>query len=64
MTDTKKWEQNAAIVLDSNPGVKRWAKNEYLVITTPYRHQALLSRYLPDFIAVTDGNENIIVEIK
>ncbi len=32
--------------------------------TIPYRHRGLLSRYIPDFIVITDRNENVIVEIK
>ena len=64
VADTKKWEQSAAFLLDSHPGVKRWVKNDRLGFTIPYRHRGLLSRYIPDFIVVTDRDENVIVEIK
>ncbi|MEZ5936092.1 MAG: DEAD/DEAH box helicase family protein [Alphaproteobacteria bacterium] len=64
VADTKKWEQSAAFLLDSHPGVRRWVKNDRLGFTIPYRHRGLLSRYIPDFIVVTDRNENVIVEIK
>jgi type III restriction enzyme len=64
VADTKKWEQSAAFLLDSHPGVKRWVKNDRLGFTISYRHRSLLSRYIPDFIVVTDRNENVIVEIK
>ncbi len=64
VADTKKWEQSAAFLLDSHPGVKRWVKNDRLGFTIPYRHRGLLSRYIPDFLVVTDRHENVIVEIK
>lgn len=64
VADTKKWEQSAAFLLDSHPGVMRWVKNDRLGFTIPYRHRGLLSNYVPDFIVVTDRGENVIVEIK
>lgn len=64
VADTKKWEQSAAFLLDSHPGVVRWVKNDRLGFTISYRHRGLLSNYVPDFIVVTDRGENLIVEIK
>ncbi|SNR73651.1 hypothetical protein [Paracoccus sediminis] len=64
VADTKKWEQSAAFLLDSHSGVKRWVKNDRLGFTIPYRQRGLLARYIPDFIVVTDRDENVIVEIK
>lgn len=64
VADTKKWEQSAAFLLDSHPGVVRWVKNDRLGFTIPYRRRGLLSNYVPDFIVVTDRGENVIVEIK
>lgn len=64
VADTQKWEQSAAFILDTHPGVKRWVKNDRLGFHIPYRSRGLPAKYLPDFIVVTDKNENIIVEIK
>lgn len=64
VADTKKWEQSAAFLLDSHPGVKRWVKNDRLGFFIPYRHRGLPAKYVPDFIVVTDIGENVIVEIK
>jgi type III restriction enzyme len=64
LADTKKWEQSAAFLLDSHPGVKRWVKNDRLGFTIRYRQRGLLARYIPDFVVVTDLDENVIVEIK
>lgn len=64
VADTQKWEQTAAFLLDTHPGVKRWVKNERLGFFIPYRRNGLPARYVPDFIAVTDTDQNVIVEIK
>ena len=64
VADTKKWEQSAAFLLDSHPGVKRWVKNERLGFFFPYRRHGLPARYVPDFLIVTDKDENLVVEIK
>lgn len=64
VADTQKWEQSAAFILDTHGGVKRWVKNDRLGFFIPYRRRGLLAKYVPDFIAVTDKGENVIVEIK
>ncbi|MBR0954147.1 BPTD_3080 family restriction endonuclease [Bradyrhizobium canariense] len=64
VADTQKWEQTAALLLDAHPGVKKWVKNERLGFFIPYRRNGLPARYIPDFIVVTDTDENVIVEIK
>lgn len=64
VADTKKWEQSAAFILDSHPGVEKWVKNDRLGFFIPYRHRGLPAKYVPDFIVGTDSGENVIVEIK
>lgn len=64
VADTQKWEQSAAFLLDTHPGVKRWVKNDRLGFHIPYRSRGLPAKYLPDFVVVTDKGENVIVEIK
>lgn len=64
VADTQKWEQSAAFLLDSHPGVKKWAKNERLGFFIPYRNKGLPARYVPDFIVETDCALDLIVEIK
>lgn len=64
VADTKKWEQSAAFVLDSHPGVVRWVKNDRLGFYIPYRHRGLPAKYIPDFIVETDAGETVVVEIK
>ncbi|BCH32933.1 hypothetical protein MesoLjLc_48630 [Mesorhizobium sp. L-8-10] len=64
VADTQKWEQIAALVLDTHPGVRKWVKNERLGFFIPYRRHGLPAKYVPDFIVVTDADQNVIVEIK
>ena len=64
VADTKKWEQSAAFLLDSHPGVVKWVKNERLGFAIPYRNRGLIARYIPDFIIETDSGLNLILEIK
>jgi type III restriction enzyme len=44
--------------------VTKWVKNERLGFFIPYRRNGLPARYIPDFIVVTDTDQNVIVEIK
>ena len=64
VADTKKWEQSAAFLLDSHPGVTKWVKNERLGFFIPYRNKGILARYIPDFIIETDIALNLMVEVK
>ena len=64
VADTQKWEQSAAFLLDTHPGVKKWVKNDRVGFFIPYRARGLPAKYVPDFIVVTDKGENVIVEIK
>lgn len=64
VADTQKWEQSAAFLLDSHPGVKKWVKNDRLGFFIPYRNRGLPARYIPDFLLVTDTDQNVVVEIK
>ena len=64
VADTQKWEQSVAFVLDSHAGVKSWVKNDRLGFFVPYRNRGLPARYVPDFLVVTDSEQNLIVEVK
>ena len=64
VADTQKWEQSAAFLLDSHPGVRSWVKNDRLGFYIPYRNRGLPARYVPDFLVVTDSGQQVIVEIK
>ena len=50
MADTGRWEQSAAYVLDTHPGVEAFVKNAGLGFAIPYLHNGQVHDYVPDFI--------------
>jgi type III restriction enzyme len=50
VADTKKWEQAAAYVLDTDPRVTSFVKNDHLGFAIPYLHNGQPHDYLPDFL--------------
>jgi type III restriction enzyme len=50
VADTKVWEQAAAYVIDTHPGVAAFVKNAGLGFSIPYLHNGQPHDYLPDFI--------------
>ena len=55
INDTKVWEQSAAYLLDTHPGVEAFIKNAGLNFTIPYAHNGEPHDYLPDFVARRAG---------
>lgn len=64
VADTKTWEQSAASALDMHAAVLRWVKNDHLGFVIPYRKDGVRRLYIPDFIAVLAGGEQLVIEIK
>jgi type III restriction enzyme len=61
------WEAELARVIERNPYVLAYVKNQGLNFEVPYRDGATARRYLPDFIVrIDDGDEplNLILETK
>lgn len=64
VADTQTWEQSAAFIIDTHPGIKSWVKNDRLGFSIPYRSRGLPAKYVADFLVITDKDENVVVEIK
>ena len=62
--DTNAFEQQAAFVLDTNPNVQKWVKNERLGFVIPYRREGAMRRYFPDFIVIMEDDQKLIIETK
>lgn len=62
------WEAEMARVIERNPAVIAYVKNQGMQFEVPYRDGALARKYVPDFIVrIDDGQHeplNIIVETK
>ncbi len=66
VADTRVWEQSAAYVLDTHPGVDAFVKNAGLGFTIPYLHNGQPHDYVPDFIVrlKTDPVIHLVLETK
>jgi type III restriction enzyme len=66
VADTKRWEQSAAYVLDTNPAVHSFVKNAGLGFAIPYLHDGRPHDYQPDFIVRfrCQGSRCLILETK
>jgi type III restriction enzyme len=64
VADTRKWEQAAAYVLDTDPRVVAFVKNEHLGFAIPYLHNGQGHEYVPDFLVRVrgaDGRERLLI---
>ena len=58
------WERQAAEILERDPAVVAWVKNDRLGLIIPYRKDGTARKYLPDFIVELVNGDHLIVEIK
>jgi len=64
VTDTKKWEQSAAFVLDTHSGVSSWVKNDHLGFVIPYSKAGARKQYIADFVVQLTTGLMLILEVK
>jgi type III restriction enzyme len=66
VADTAKWEQQAAYILDTHPGVDAFVKNAGLGFAIPYIHNGQPHDYVPDLVVrlKTDPAAHLIIETK
>jgi len=66
VADTKQWEQSAAYLIDTHPGVAAFVKNSGLGFAIHYFHNSQLHDYEPDFIIRLKDNapRYLIIETK
>jgi type III restriction enzyme len=66
VADTKAWEQQAAYLLDRDPRVAAFAKNDHLGLAIPYLHDGQPHEYVPDFVVRLAGPDpvHLILETK
>ncbi len=58
------WEATAAYVLEKNPHVKAWAKNDHLGFEVVYVFDGVVRKYIPDFLIKLDNGKMLILEVK
>src|SRR6185437_7923224 len=58
------WEASEAFVLDSDPNVLAWAKNDHLGFEVLYPFQGATRRYRPDFLVRLQDRTTLVLEVK
>ncbi len=66
VADTRKWEQQAAFILDTSPHVHSFAKNAGLGFAITYFHNGQSHEYVPDFLVRLNSPDEryLILETK
>jgi type III restriction enzyme len=58
------WEASESYILDKNPNVESWVKNDHLGFEIMYNFQGVIRKFLPDFIIRLKTGEYLILEVK
>lgn len=58
------WEATEAYVIEKNPHVKAWAKNDHLGFEILYVFDGVVRKYLPDYLIRLDNGKTLVLETK
>ncbi len=58
------WEASEAFVLDHDPNVAAWVKNEHLSFEILYVFQGVVHKYRPDFLIRLANGSMLVLEVK
>lgn len=58
------WEATESYVIEKNPHVTAWAKNDHLGFEILYVFDGVVRKYLPDFLIRLDNGKTLILETK
>ena len=58
------WEATESYVIEKNPHVTAWAKNDHLGFEVLYVFDGVVRKYLPDFLIRLDNGKTLILETK
>lgn len=58
------WEATESYVLEKNPHVKAWVKNDHLGFEILYIFDGVVKKYMPDFLVRLDNGKTLILETK
>ena len=58
------WEANEAFVLDHDPNVAAWAKNDHLGFEIVYLFEGVVRKFRPDFLIRLTSGTTLILEVK
>ena len=58
------WESTESYIIEKNPHVKAWAKNDHLGFEILYSYNGVIRRYTPDFLIRLDNGKILVLETK
>ena len=58
------WESTESYVIEKNPHVVAWAKNDHLGFEITYVFDGVVRKYLPDFLLRLDNGKILVLETK
>ena len=58
------WEATEAYLLEKNPHVKAWAKNDHLGFEVVYVYEGVVRKYIPDYLVKLDNGKTLVLETK
>lgn len=58
------WEDTEAYMLEKNPHVLAYAKNDHLGYKITYVYKGVIRHYYPDFLITLDNNKTLVLETK
>ena len=58
------WEATEAYLLEKNPHVLAWAKNDHLGFSVIYTYDGVVRKYFPDFLIRLDNGVTLVLETK
>lgn len=58
------WEATEAYVLEKNPHVKAWAKNDHLGFEIVYVYEGVVRKYIPDYLVKLENGKTLVLETK
>lgn len=58
------WESTENYVIEKNPHVKAWAKNDHLGFEILYIFDGVVRKYVPDFLIHLDNGKTLVLETK
>lgn len=58
------WESTESYVLEKNPNVVAWAKNDHLGFEIIYIFEGVVRKYIPDFLIRLTNGKTLVLEIK
>lgn len=58
------WESTESYIIEKNPNVVSWAKNDHLGFEIEYVHDGVIRKYVPDFLLKLNNGKTLILETK